>query len=189
MESSHKIESAGIKTNSALTKNSEIKIWLDSYDDMFSDFDPKPYEIRTVSDDFITQTRKVSKDQFGKSVILNLELPESKRKKEEEHNIAKNLSNYFNTRFQQLSEEKRKRTNKGAILTISGSFLMVIAGYISFVKPDLFFIHLLLILSEPAGWFMLWMGLDNLFYNTGKQKKEMIFYSKMASASIEFNSI
>jgi hypothetical protein len=36
----------------------EISIWLDSYNDIFSDFDSRPFSERTVSDDFLSEVRK-----------------------------------------------------------------------------------------------------------------------------------
>ena len=36
----------------ALLELAEISILLDSYDDIFSDFDPSPYSERTLSDDY-----------------------------------------------------------------------------------------------------------------------------------------
>ncbi len=41
--------------------NNEIKMWFDSYDDLFSDFDSNPYSTRVLSDDFIFQLKKVTR--------------------------------------------------------------------------------------------------------------------------------
>ena len=38
----------------------DISIWLETYDDIFSDFDPKAYSERVLSDDFLVEIRKVS---------------------------------------------------------------------------------------------------------------------------------
>ena len=46
--------------------------------------------------------------------------------------------------------------------------------------------HLLLVLFEPAGWFMLWVGLDHLVYASKDKKKELAFYSKMIKSEINF---
>ncbi|MEJ7738686.1 MAG: hypothetical protein WKF97_14755 [Chitinophagaceae bacterium] len=42
-----------------LLKLAEISILPSSYDDIFSDFDPNAYAERTLSDDFITQAKKI----------------------------------------------------------------------------------------------------------------------------------
>ena len=61
-----------------------ISLWLDSYNEMFSDFDPRPYSKRTVSDDFILQIRKVAKNRYRKKMTLKILLAESVRNKQDE---------------------------------------------------------------------------------------------------------
>lgn len=62
-----------------LMKLTEINILLSSYSDIFSDFDPSAYSERTLSDDFIIQTKKISKNKSGKTMSLRLLLPANKR--------------------------------------------------------------------------------------------------------------
>lgn len=172
----------------AVSEYSEVGIWLDSYDEIFSDFDPRPYSKRTISDDFILQIRKVTKDLVQKKIILKLLLLDSIRDKQIEDVIAKCLHVYFELNKEQFLKEKRKTIRKGLMLTAIGFILMVIASYISLLKSGLFYLHLLFILFEPAGWFILWMGLDHLVHYLGKTKKDLIFYLHMATAKIEFST-
>ena len=37
-----------------------ISLWIDSYDDIFSDFDPRPFSARNISDDFLYEVKKTS---------------------------------------------------------------------------------------------------------------------------------
>lgn len=179
------------RTSSSEKSNSEyieIKIWLDHYDEMFSDFDPRAYSKRTVSDDFILQVRKVAKDQYRKKMTLKLLLPESARNEQDEQIISERLHDYFKTNNAQLLEEKRKAHRKGSLLTTAGILLMLAASYISYLKSESFYAHVLLILFEAAGWFMLWMGFDQLVYYSGRTLKEFNFYAYMAKAEIKFGS-
>lgn len=163
-------------------------MWLDTYDDLFSDFDPRPYSKRAVSDDFIFQVKKVTKDQPGSKMMLKLLLPEAARNRQDEEIIAERLHGYFIKSYEQLLNEKKQNNRKGIQLTAAGVVLMIAASYISFLKPEAYSIHLMLILFEPAGWFLLWVGLDDLVYYSRKTKKELDFYSKMALAEFEFDS-
>lgn len=167
---------------------SEISIWLDNYDDMFSDFDPRPYAKRTLSDDFFVQVRKVTKGRYKEQMCLKLLLPERIREVEIEEIIAKRLHDYFSINFEQLQKERKQIIVKGITLTITGFLIMFIAGILSFKNQQSFLTHLILILCEPAGWFLLWMGLDQLVYYSGKTKKELDFFTKMANAEIGFDN-
>ncbi len=170
------------------SENVEIKIWLDSYNEMFSDFDPRPYAKRTVSDDFIIQVRKVVKDRYRENMTLQLLLPEGARNEQDEQVISKRIHTYCNLIKEQLLEEKGKVMRTGFILTVSGILLMLIASYVSFLKSESFYTHVLLILFEPAGWFMLWVGLDKIVYYSGSKRKELDFYTHMARTEIIFGT-
>ena len=61
--------------NERLPKQGEINILLNSYNDIFSHFDPSPYTERILSDDFIMTVKSVSKNKTGMNVILRLNLP------------------------------------------------------------------------------------------------------------------
>lgn len=163
-------------------------MWIDSYSDIFSDFDPRPFSERALSDDFIAQVRKVSKDCKGKVPILKLLVPVGVQKEEHEKTIRKRIENYFFNRHQQWQEEIRATKVKGIYFSVSGIALMVIASYISFLKLSNFFINLVLIIFEPGGWFLFWTGLDHLVYLSKSKKSEIDFYNRMSNAHVEFSS-
>ncbi|MFV8838279.1 hypothetical protein [Salinimicrobium soli] len=166
----------------------KIRLWLDSYDDLFSDFDPRPYSKRTLSDDFISQVRKVSREETGKNFALELLLPAPERNERHEEMIAQRLPEFFRKNYQQLVTERKQFRMKGLKFAGFGILLMVIGGYISYQDPTKFYVHLLLIIFEPAGWFLFWSGLDILLDYSGKMKKDMNFYSEMAETKIIFGS-
>jgi hypothetical protein len=170
-------------------KINEVNILLDSYADIFSDFDSSPYADKTLSDDFISQAKRISKNKTGKKIILKFFLPEKERQSDSEKIITDRLTYYFKRVREQLESEIKKTNLKGFLLLSIGIALMITASYISFIKPQLYYVHLLLVLSEPAGWFLLWAGLDNLVYNSKEAKRDLAFYLKMANSKIEFSTI
>jgi hypothetical protein len=48
---------------------------------------------------------------------------------------------------------------------------------------------LLFIVIEPAGWFLIWMGLDYVFFENKLRKADREFYRKVAKALINFRTI
>ncbi len=182
----HKQEEVSDVSKQSLLKLAEISILLDSYDSIFSDFDPSPYSDRTLSDDFIIQSKKISRNKSGKKIALNLLLPKNKRNDEDEKIIIKSLHSYFKSVHQELTFEVRKINKRGFYLTVTGIILMMAASYISYLNTQKFHIHLLLVLFEPAGWFLLWAGLDHLVYSSKETKKDLSFYSKMTKSEIKF---
>lgn len=74
---------------------SEVSLWLDSYDDIFSDFDPRPYSQRALSDDFLEEAKKAVKEKKTGELELRLLVPHSQRDLEKEIIIKRRLREYF----------------------------------------------------------------------------------------------
>jgi hypothetical protein len=98
-----------------LLKLAEISILLDSYNDIFSDFDPSPYSERILSDDFIAQVKKFSKDKDGHNMSLKLLLPASSRNEQDEKVIVKRLHAHFKDAYEQVENDVRKTNRKGIL--------------------------------------------------------------------------
>lgn len=188
MDPSNKSSEYG-NENKTFSNYETVNIWLDSLDELFSDFDPRTYSKRTVSDDFIAQIRKVIADRKGENLILQLQLPEKTRNKQDETIIAKRLQFHFKKKYEELLKEKKNGIRNAIILTLSGIALMIISSYINYFEVEKYRFHLLLVIFEPGGWFCLWTGLDRLIDYAGKRKKELNFYSKMFNTPIQFSTI
>lgn len=170
----------------SMLKVTEINILLNSYNDIFSDFDPSEYSERTLSDDFIIQAKIFSKSKDGNKMSLKLLLPASVRNEQDEKIIIKRLHSHFKDAYQQVANEVKKTKRKGITFTVIGIALMLTASYLSFMKAEQYHIHFLLVLFEPAGWFLLWIGLEHLVYSSKETKKDLDFYSKMTKTEIKF---
>ena len=170
----------------SLLKLAEISILLNSYNDIFSAFDPSEYSTRTLSDDFIIQVKSISKSKDGPKLSLNLLLPASARNELEEKVIGKRLHSHFKDAYHQVASEVKKTKWKGILLTAIGIVLMLTASYLSYMQPQKYHVHFLLVLFEPAGWFLLWAGLDHLVYQSKITKKDFDFFSKMTKSEIKF---
>lgn len=170
----------------SISEFDEVSISLDTFDDIFSDFDPSPYSERALSDDFIAELKKISGNKKQKKIVLKLLLPANMRNQQDEKVIIKSLHSNFKNVHLNLESEVRKSHSKGMILTLFGIITMLIASYISFLKPEKYPVHFLLVLFEPAGWFLLWTGLDILVYSSKETKKDLDFYKRMTKAKINF---
>jgi len=179
-------ENVGGNINKEIPDIFEISIWLDSYNDIFSDFDSRPLSERTVSDDFLTEVRKVCDEKSRNKIHLKLSVPENQRNTDDEKVIIKRLHLYFRNSHHLIKNKVKQKNIRGLYFIITGTLLMLCASYISFLKPEKFYIHTLLILFEPAGWFFLWTGLEHLIYSSKSKKADLIYYNKMSEALIRF---
>ena len=165
-----------------------IGVWLDTYDDIFSDFDPRPYSERSISDDFLSETRKMFREDPKGRVELKLLIPRKEREKGDETIVGERLRRYFKL----IEKIERKKiasiTKRGGALSTFGFLLLFIAVLISRMEISSLFTDTMLIIFEPAGWFTIWFGLDQIFYQLPEKKKYLRFFTKMAKAEIHFES-
>ncbi len=168
---------------------SVISIWIDTYDDIFSDFDPRPYSERTLSIDFLNEVRQASKVKSSGKLELKILVPKEVRDPQSEEKVIGRLLDYFIHHRDQSQIEIRAMKRKGILLTLAGESLIIGAAYLSKLLSENFWIHLLIVIFEPAGWFMTWAGLEDLIYEVKEKKAEVMFYAKMSSCEIHFWSL
>ena len=171
-----------------ILRMSEISLWLDDYDDIFSDFDPRYYSQRSLSDDFLSEAKKASRDKDPDKLELRLLISEQKRDSKNEAIIKKRLHEHFNKHAHLLGKEIKNTQNKSILAAFSGLIMMLAATYIKSSAPDAFIVRFLFVLLEPAGWFVTWFALDKLFYAAEVKKAEYGFYEKMSKCEIIFSS-
>ncbi len=166
----------------------EMNLWLDSYDDIFSDFDSRHYLKRRISEDFLHELHIEMKhmDHYADDMLLLL--PAQQRNEDAEKIIKTSLVNFFKTQFNIHSNICRKKLNKGISFLISGILLMLFNSWLSYYRSESFFAVGLKVLLEPAGWFLLWIALDFLYYDHAELKKEKNFYRQLSEMHVHFKS-
>lgn len=170
-----------------LLQLSEISIILDTYDDIFSDFDPRPYDVRSLSDDFLLEVRKATRHK-GSKVELKVMMPEALRKPEVEAIIKKRIKAHYRSTTDQIKKDILKMRQKGGLFVLVGVFILTIAVVLMSAVSEGFLQTFLLFLLEPAGWFTIWNGFDYLFIQPSSRYDERDFYHKMSNSDISFIS-
>ncbi|MFA6027421.1 MAG: hypothetical protein WC752_00645 [Patescibacteria group bacterium] len=168
--------------------NKQIKIITDSYDDIFSDFDPRPFNVRELSEDFLRELKRASlqKDECG--LLLTIMVPKAKRKIKEEDVIRKRIASYIGDNCKLIKRDIANFRIKGLIFLVIGLAMMMSASYIATLESKLIYIQFLFVLLEPTGWFTTWQGLEHLTDKIILKRKDLAFYRKMANCTIRFIS-
>jgi hypothetical protein len=171
-------------------RQGNISLVLDSYDDLFSDFDPRSYSEKALSDDFLAECKRAARHQEGVTE-LRLLLPSNRRKIHEEAIIKKRLKSHFLKHYQ---EEKRiigRIRREGFLWFLIGSVILTMSTLLYEYKADFyaqlkFLWDFLFIISQPAGWFTFWEGLGKVFIVAREEIPNYEFYKKMSEANIYF---
>ncbi|MEM4248080.1 MAG: hypothetical protein QXH80_02335 [Candidatus Nanoarchaeia archaeon] len=169
-----------------LLHESEISLMLDTYDDIFSDFDPRPYSERAISEDFRAELKRASRFKPSGIIELKLMIPHRERSLEKEKLVKKRLHEHFKTHFGYVKDEIRELQVKGAAIALIGFAIMISAVFIGDFNLSERLTSALLVVLEPAGWFTMWFGFDKVLYTAGGKKPDADFYEKMSKCIITF---
>lgn len=168
-----------------------IFIRLNLYDDIFSDFDVRPYSKRALSTDFLDEIKRASQDKARGGIDLVLHVPEKDRSESHEAMIKERLAAHFKKHYVLLQEEKRGIVKLGTGMVVLGIIAMIAATYIIFENlEERAIFSLFLVFLEPAAWFLLWEGMDQIIFRTKDVNPELEFYRKMSDshARVHFKS-
>lgn len=157
------------------------QIALDTYDDLFSDFDPSPYETRILSDDLLKELRRRYAERGRGEFVVNFSLPKALRSEKTEALIKKRIKDYFRTKLKTVEKDRKESVKKGALRFAAG--LAVSLGLL-FV-PALDAVPFITILSVLT-WFLFWTGYDHLFEASHRLRKRKAFYEKFLKAEYKF---
>lgn len=170
-----------------LLKDDEIGLWINDYDYIFSDFDPRPLSQRGLSEDFLNEAKKACLVKSSEDLELKFLVSKKQRNYNEESTIKKRLKEHFKKHALVFKNEYKKIMKQGIWFILTGIIFMVITTFflIRNVSAN-YLLTFLAVLLEPAGWFLFWEGLDLVIFESKKKKPDMVFYKKMSKARITF---
>lgn len=166
----------------------ELSLWLDYYDDIYSDFDSRHYLKRRISEDFLHELRMSKKYKKERATDLLLLLPQEKRDENSEKIITSSLKDFFTDQFRSHNDKYRRKLNTGILILITGFVVMMINSYVSFKGAHSLPLSIVKIILEPGGWFLLWLGFDFLFYDLWEINRERAFFKEFSEINIHFKA-
>jgi hypothetical protein len=178
-----------METNSKYSDSADgvISIWLDKYQEIFSDFDPRDYDHRIISDDFLNETRNIYGDLNRKISELKLLMPKNSRDTKVEKIISERLGEFFRGKYRRVQNEISGFRKKGIIYILSGIILLVIVNYFLLMNSGQLTLKIIFVVLEPGGWFLIWVGLENVFLLPRANEKDCNFFKKMSEIKIAFS--
>jgi hypothetical protein len=174
-----------------IINETEISIILDTYDDIFSDFDPRPYNERALSEDFLAEAKRAARDK-DENLELRFLIPKDTRNIAQETVIKNRLRRHFRKHYINVRDALIAYKNQAILLIIIGIAIGLVEA-IALSAPTTFDIGSLLtdvigIVLTPASWFSIWTGFEHLIYKPKEEVEEGDFYRKMEKIKISFSS-
>jgi len=153
----------------------QVIIALNSYDDLFSDFDIRGYDERPFSRDFLDELNlRMIKLDSNEKIEVTLLVPEGLRNESNESVILKRMSGFFSDRYAHYRRKNKNTIIKSAVFVIIGLLLMFIANFFTEKIPAAFGDFLLI-----PSWYFVWSGLEQFVESREGIKDKIRYYSKL----------
>ncbi|MFH1504758.1 MAG: hypothetical protein ABIH08_05175 [Candidatus Omnitrophota bacterium] len=168
----------------------EIAIAIDTWDDIFSDFDPQPLNRRTVSSDFIEELKKRYFEILKGNFAITFYAPKFLKNEESEKMIVQRLKKHFRHRFLQIKKGLIHKYIWGVVsicVGVSSLSFLTLAAYFKFLSE--LTRELIGIILMPLGWFGFWEGLSKLTDASPIFIHEEKLFEKLSKAVYSFKYI
>ncbi len=174
-------------TDPAFDEHKNISLKLTDYEEIFSVFDPRPHAERALSVDFLEEAKRASVDKPNGQIEMRLLVPRKHRDLNEESTIKRRLRDHFKKHSGVLRKKHADIVRRGLKFFAAGVIIMFLTALILyFFDANDLPVNFLLILFEPAGWFLFWEGLDMVLFEARRNEPELEFNEKLANAHINF---
>lgn len=163
-----------------------ISIIIDTYDDIFSDFDPRPYHERALSEDFVTEVRRRHVPHKKGGLEVRFLVPDRIKDQRIEGLVKRRLKSYFKEEEKELEKRISDRKKRGYIYVFVGALLLSTITIFDFNKPDTLISYLLEVLLVPAGWFGMWEGMGKILERQENLESEKDLYRQLSDSVYTF---
>ena len=165
----------------------EIAVVIDDWDDIFSDFDPRPFNQRAVSEDFIAELRRRYQETRRGDFVITIYAPQELHDTQEERLVVQRLKKHF----YHIALQKRKIIRQIRVRGFSFVGVGIIAlGFLTTATYLQWFsaltIDVISIVLMPLGWFGIWEGFSKIVDISPVYGNDEKFYTKLAAARYRF---
>jgi len=161
----------------------EISIAIDTWDDLFSDFDPRPLSDRALSEDFIIELRKRYRETPLGVFTVSLSAPTGLKDEKTEKTVIQRIKRYFRHSALLRKKEINSIRLRGLIFVVIGIVLLTIFTFVnhynllSRLANELAGIILL-----PLGWFGIWEGCSKIIDTSRRVIEDAELLIKLSKA-------
>lgn len=165
-----------------------VHIALDTYDDIFSDFDPSPYHERALSTDFLIEMKKRGIEKHNDQIEIRFSLPNMYRDLKLETLIKKRLRTYFSKKAEDELKKAKKEYMNAAKKTFVGFMFLFFEMITEYYSIEDLWVRLISIPMIPAGWYLLYSSFETIVDHNHIHLGKIKYLQKISKASFQFIS-
>ena len=179
-----------LESNQRLKDLSEIGIVIDTWDDIFSDFDPSPLYDRTLSVDFIEEVKKRYRERITGNIYLTINVPESLSSPTAEKVVLSRIHEYFDFRLKDVKDDRNGEIKRGLLFCLGGFAVLSLFAVLKSLNifgpltAQIFELPL-----EVLGWFLMFEGYTFFAIPAKEFYKERDLFKKLRDAEYHFSYV
>jgi hypothetical protein len=163
-----------------------IEVSLDTYDDIYDDWDPSPFKKRDIEDEFDDFIINASQDiPMNFNIMIVLYLPLSKKDTQKEAALVSAYKNFYAYELDRLDKTKADLYRKIINYFLMSLFLLSI-GFFFFRDEKNIFISVLHEGIFIGGWVFLWEFFTDIFITRRELQEEYKLHKRLYSSDIRF---
>ncbi len=165
----------------------DLSVAIDTWDDIFSDFDPGPIEKRVLSEDFLTEIKKRFRESRRGQVTITFLAPGALKDEVFERKVIRRLKQYFKFRSLSVLEEINALRRRGLYFVLTGITSLATLTFLTYYRAaEQLVLELIAIILMPLGWFGIWEGFSRIIEPSPYKKRDHEIFARLAKASIKF---
>lgn len=163
-----------------------IPIWLDSYDDVFDDWDPSPFKMRDIEDEFLDFLWDSVEDIPKRDeIIFEFFIPAALKNSQKEQILVSALKHHFDY-MAIRNEKKRRKEHLEAMKYFVLGIIFFIIAYMGPFKSDTLMVRIMEDGLFVGGWVFMWETFSNLFIESREFNEERAIIKRFMKANVRF---
>ncbi len=173
-------------------ETASIVVYIDTIDDIYSDFDIRKIDIRILSVDFINELRLQGRHSADSPKLdIQILAPRSIRKREitaqVEKTTRRRIRDYFEEEFLKLRSDRRKNIARAIVFLVSGLTCFFITKLAANGDERHIVFKMFIELITFFSWFATWNGIDA--FGSLPRRDEIRLNRKLAVANVHLKFI
>lgn len=163
-----------------------IEVSLDSYDEVYDDWDPSPFKRRDIEDEFNDYIYNSSEDiPLNYNIGIILHLPICKKDLKKEGMLVSALRSYYTYEVERVNKKKRNLLKRTVSYLFMSIFLLS-AGYFFVSESEMVILNVLHEGILIGGWVFLWEFFTNIFITLRDMQTEYRMLDRILCSMIKF---
>lgn len=164
-----------------------ISIGLDDYDDVFDDWDPSPFKLRDIEDEFLDFLFDSVEDIPERELLVfDFSIPQNLKNEAKEAQLVSALNNQFEYMLSRNAKKRRHENLEALRYFLMGTLFFLIA-YLKWINTDIMILRVLEDGLFIGGWVFMWETFSNLFIESREGHQEKVVIKRMIQATVRFS--